>query len=228
MYPLEETSSGQACYYFSQVDLWICVNRSGQKNSLHSISLHLVQAYVMRWCRYKTVNGPFKLCQWYIKDYRVHLCHLPGLGQVGHSPKGSQWQCWGPGLGPSVVRPQVLPPPTMWPTWSLTGWLLCTWLTAWLLNEMSTWPSSQAETSCGQVWYYFTFWVRLTLGQMHSPRQRHLVAKCNTTAPLGQVDLWLDVPPTGRDILWLSVILCQVELCIRGHIWCQEWQFQLH
>ena len=39
-----------------------------------------------------------------------------------------------------------------------------------------------------------------------TPRQRHLVTKCDTTAPLGQVDLWSDVPP-GRDILWPNVIV---------------------
>ena len=46
-----------------------------------------------------------------------------------------------------------------------------------------------------------------------TPGPRHLVAKCDTTAPFCQVALWSDVPPTmGRDILWPSVILLQVML----------------
>ena len=67
----------------------------------------------------------------------------------------------------------------------MAGWLtncswLGGWLTDWLSNKMSTWPYP-AETSCGQMCYYFD-----------------------------QVDLWSDVPP-GRDILWPSVILLQVR-----------------
>ena len=105
------------------------------------------------------------------------------------------------GLGPNVVGPQVLPPPTMWPTQSLTGWHFCTWLVGWpiaagwlaisqcqpdppsrdtwwpsVLLLWSGWPvvrcTLQAETSCGQVWCY------------------------DTTSPLGQVDHWSDVPPS--------------------------------
>ena len=94
-------------------------------------------------------------------------------------------------------------------------------------------------------------WVRLTFGQIfgsgwhlvrHIPRQRHLVAKCDTT--LGQVDIWSDLQlrltlvrhiprqrhlvakyettlgqvdiwsdiPPGRNILWPSVILLWVSL----------------
>ena len=99
------------------------------------------------------------------------MCHLPGLGQVGHSPKGNQWECWNPGQGPNVVRPPVHLPPTMWPTQRLifvhmAGWLAnCSWLADWLSNKMSTWPSLQAEISGGQVCCYF-----------------------------GQVDPWSDVP----------------------------------
>ena len=38
------------------------------------------------------------------------------------------------------------------------------------------------------------------------------MVKYDTTAPVGQVDLWSDVLPTGRDILWPSVIQLQVRL----------------
>ena len=47
----------------------------------------------------------------YIIGCRAHFCHLPGLDLVGHSPEGTQWECWDPGLGPNVVRlPVHLPP----------------------------------------------------------------------------------------------------------------------
>ena len=104
-------------------------------------------------------------------------------------PQGEPMECWDPGLGLNVVRPPVLPPPTMWPTQSLTGWHFCTWLAncSWLAGQLTIWqnvnltlspsrhliakclllwsgwpvvrctPTPQAETSCGQVWYYFTF-----------------------------------------------------------------------
>ena len=49
----------------------------------------------------------------FIKGCIAHLCHLPGLDQVGHSPKGNQWECWHPELGPNVVRSPVLPSPNI-------------------------------------------------------------------------------------------------------------------
>ena len=118
-------------------------------------------------------------------------------------------------------------------------------------------------------------WVRLTFGQMYPladealghvdifvrslsqvdfwsdvpPRQRHLMAKCDTT--LGQVNIWSDLwvrmtfcqiythrwgfrsvwhlvrlwvrcTPTGRDILWPSVILLWVRLTF-GQIFGLGW-----
>ena len=84
-----------------------------------------------------------------------------------------------------MVRPPVLLPPTISPTWSLTGWYFVTWLVSWpiaacwladcLSNKMSSWPSHQAETSCGHMCDYF-----------------------------GHIDLWSDEPP--RDISWPSEI----------------------
>ena len=57
------------------------------------------------------------------------------------------------------------------------------------------------------------FWSGWTLVRCTTPRQRHLVAKHDTTAPVWQVDLWSEVLPLpmGRDILWPSVILLQVS-----------------
>ena len=169
-------------------------------------------------------------------------------------PQGEPVGVLCPRLGPNVVRPTVLPPPTMWPTWSLTGWYFCTWLvgwpiaagwlTDWLSNKMSTWPSPRqrhlvakgfttlvrltcgqmyplAVTSCGQLWYYFTFgscWpvVRCT----HPPRQRHLVAMCDTTPPLGQVDLWSDVPS------WAETSCGHVWYNFRSG-WAVNWRVRL-
>ena len=53
--------------------------------------------------------------------------------------------------------------------------------------------------------------VQVDLQSDVPPRQRHFVARCDTISPLGQVDLWSDVP-LARDILWPSVILLQIRL----------------
>ena len=99
----------------------------------------------------------------------------------------------------------------------LVRWTPCRWGfgSGWHFCQIfgSSWPLvryTPAETSCGQVWYYFgTGWhlVR-SLGQvdlwLDVPQQRHLVAKFVTTLgqagwhlvrSLGQNDFWSDVPP---------------------------------
>ena len=76
-------------------------------------------------------------------------------------PKGNQWECWDPGLGPNVVQLPVLPPYDQ--TQSLTGWYFITWLVGWPIaagnlagwltayqTKMSTLPPKE-ETSCGHV-----------------------------------------------------------------------------
>ena len=79
---------------------------------------------------------------------RAHLCHLPGHGQVNHSPKGNHWECWESGKEPNVVGTPVLLPPTIWPTQIMTGWYLshnwlagqlqlASWLTSWLPIEQN-------------------------------------------------------------------------------------------
>ena len=47
----------------------------------------------------------------YIIAYRDHLCHLPGLGQVGHFPRETRWVDWGPKWSgsQSTCHPQCLP-----------------------------------------------------------------------------------------------------------------------
>ena len=85
-----------------------------------------------------------------------------------------------------ILRPSVLLP---WSGWSLVR---CT---------------PMAETSCGQVCYYFS-WVDL----------------CSDIPPMGRDIIWPNVlliqsgcplvrctPSPGRDILWLSVLLLQTD-----------------
>ena len=103
------------------------------------------------------------------------------------------------------------------PGWGFgSGWHLVRLRSGWHLVRCTP----QAETSCGQVWYYFRPGWHLvrSLGQVDiwsdiPPRQRHLVTKHDTT--LGQVDIWSDLwvrltfgkmYPPDRDILWGSVI----------------------
>ena len=142
---------------------------------------------------------------------RAHLCQLPGLGQLGHSPRGTSgiagtldWaQCGQAPSSPTINDVLNLMSDRLTFLY-MAGWLAnCGWLADWLSNKMST--QAQAETSCGQVWYYFIFGSGWPWSDV-PPHQRHLVAKCDTTAPLGQVDLWSDEPLT-RDILWPSVTL---------------------
>ena len=114
-----------------------------------------------------------------IKGCRAHWCHLPGLGQVGHFPSGTNRSSgtldWG-----QVVRLPVLLPPTIWPVQSLTGWYFVTWLfgrpiaagkvAGYLSNKMSTWPCPQAdilwpsENPHGPPW---DFWSDVRSGQHH-------------------------------------------------------------
>ena len=82
----------------------------------------------------------------YIIACKAHFWHLLGLGQVGHyqgkpvgvvgpstgalarpwwgrsMPKGNQWECWDPGLGPDVVRLPVHLPPQMHPCTPNAPW----------------------------------------------------------------------------------------------------------
>ena len=80
-----------------------------RENSPYRISIHLVQEYVIKLCRWKTANSPRKWCQRYIKSCRAYWCHLPGLGQGGHPPKRSKWAYWDPGSqAPVLLLPNIL------------------------------------------------------------------------------------------------------------------------
>ena len=152
-----------------------------------------------------------------------NLCHFPGLGQVGHSPRGTSGSAgildWGPmWLGPQCCH-QWCDQPEVWQvdTFAHGTWPIAAgWLADWVLNKVSTWPprqrnlvakcvtavvrspsgqtypqgllhkrltfgqmDPQAETSCGQVWYYCIFGLGWP------------VVKCTPS----------------RDILWPSVLL---------------------
>ena len=62
-----------------------------------------------------------------------------------------------------------------------------------------------AETSCGQVGYYFgqvDLWSDVPLAETSCGHMCYY---------FGWIDLWSDIPP-DRDILWPNVILLQVRL----------------
>ena len=88
----------------------------------------------------------------YITGCRAHLCHLPGLGQVGHFPRGASGSAgtldWGPmWSGSQSTCHQISDQPKAWQVDILWhGWLaaqlqLASWLAACLSHKMSTWPS---------------------------------------------------------------------------------------
>ena len=120
---------------------------------------------------------------------RAHLCHLSGLGQVGHSPKGNQWECWDPGQGPNVVGLPILLPPTIWPTHSLTGWYFVTWLVGWPIaaGKLAGWLTTyctkcQPDPHLGRD----ILWPSVWLLWSHRP-----VVRCTLS----------------RDISWSSLVL---------------------
>ena len=120
-----------------------------------------------------------------IMGCRAHLCHLPGLGQVGHSSReisGSAGTLdWGPVMLGSLSSCHQ---PT---DQSLTGWYFIIWLVGfpiaagklagWLTAYWTEWQPDcpQVETSCGHLCDYF-----------------------------GHKDLWSDVPPveTSHGQVW--------------------------
>ena len=119
---------------------------------------------------------------------RAHLCHLSGLGHIGHSPKGNQWECWDPGQGPNVVGPlsschQLSEQPAAWQVDILShGWLadqlqLTIWLAGWLPIEQNV-----NLTPLGRD----ILWPSVSLHCWH-----RLVVKCTPS----------------RDISWPSLVL---------------------
>ena len=87
-------------------------------------------------------------------------------------PKGNQWECWC-GWAPSP------PAPNIWPTQSLTGWYLVTWLVGWpsAAGWLAGWlpieqninlTVLQGDTCCGHVCDYFGYkdlWSDVTLSR---------------------------------------------------------------
>ena len=93
---------------------------------------------------------------------RAHLCQLPGLGQVGHSPKGTSGSAgtldWGPIWSGSLSPCHHLTnPKTDRLIFCLTaGWLAnCSWQAGWLSDCLTKkcQPSHSplVKTSCGHV-----------------------------------------------------------------------------
>ena len=111
--------------------------------------------------------------------------------------KGNQWKCWDPALGPNVVGLLVLLSPNIWPTQSLTGWYLVTWLVGWPIA---------AHKLAGWLTTYCTKY------QPHpSPKERHAVVMCMTTLVTKPVVRWTPrKPSSGQEQYyvvsgWLSV-----------------------
>ena len=136
------------------------------------------------------------------------LCHLPGLGQVGHSPREpvgvlGPWtgaQC-DEAPGPPATKCLTNPKPDRLIFCHMAGWLAsCSWQAGWLAdclsNKMSTWsslPPNIRPTPSLTSWYFVTWLVGW-------PVAAGKLADClSNKMPT--------CPPLGRDILWPCVWL---------------------
>ena len=149
-------------------------------------------------------------------------------------PTGNQWECWDPGQGSNVVGPPVLLPPNIWPTQSLRGWYLVTWLVGWpiaagwvadcLSNKMSTWPSLPPNIWPAQslTGWYLVMWLvgwPIAAGKLagwltayHTKCWPDPSPKAETSCGhvcdyIGHIDLWSDVPPieSSSDQEWYYI-----------------------
>ena len=133
---------------------------------------------------------------------RAHLCHLPGLDQVGHSPRGTSGSAgtldWGPMWSDSLFSCcQLSDQPKAWQVDILShGWLagqlqLASWLAGWLPIEQNvnlTLPPGRAMC--------VTTLVTQTCGQMYPPVDISWPIENPLWPPhetLGQVGIWSDV-----------------------------------
>ena len=100
----------------------------------------------------------------------------------------------------------------------MAGWLAnCSWLTDWLSNKMSTWPPpgsdfdiwSDVPTGRDVMWpSVILLQVRLTFGQMYPLVETswgqvwyYFRSGLHLVRSLGQVNIWLDVPPIQRQLV---------------------------
>ena len=84
-----------------------CMNWSAEK-IVHITFLYIV--YVMRWCRYKCEKSQNIVTNVY-NSLQSSFLPLAWPWPGRSLPKGNQWECWDPGLGPNVVGlPVNLPP----------------------------------------------------------------------------------------------------------------------
>ena len=107
----------------------------------------------------------------YITGCRAHLCYLPGLGEVGHSPRGTSGSTgtlnWVPMWSDSKSTCHQIsyhPKPDRLISCHMAGWLAkCSWQAGWvadcLSNKMLTWPSLPAN-----IWptWSLTGWYLVT------------------------------------------------------------------
>ena len=150
------------------------------------------------------------------------LCHLPGLGQVGHSPRETGGSArtldWGPMWSGSLSSCHHLtsPKPDRLIFCHTASWLVhCSWQAGWLAASQTKCQPylPQAETSCGQVCDDLSH-----IDQMYYSPSRHLMAKFGTTVSrlpfsqmyphphpphenAGQICIWSDVKSGQLNIM---------------------------
>ena len=174
-----------------------------REHSPYNISLHCVQEYVIRQCRYKTANSPWTQCQRYITGCRAHLHHLPGFGQVEHSPRGTSGNArtlgWGPMWSGSLSSSyQPSDQPKAWQVDILShGWLvgqlqLASWLIAyWTKCQPDPHPKQRYLVAmCVTVLVTQTCGLMYPLVEICCGQVRTHVAPHETS---GQVGIWSDV-----------------------------------
>ena len=159
------------------------------ENSLDSISLHFVQEYVIKWHRYITPNGPCKLVPMVYKGQKSSFMSLAWPWSGRSLPQGEPVGVLGPWTGAQCDQTPSSPT-TNFVTNLKSERLTFLHMAGWLAN-------------CSWLTDY------LKKCQPDPPKQRHLVAKCITTLVRFT---WGQMYPSGRDILWPSVIILQVRL----------------
>ena len=166
------------------------------ENSLHSISLHLVQEYVIRLHRYKTADGPCYVVPMVYNRLQSSFVSLAWPWSGRSVPKGNQWEartldwgpiCWAPS-SPTTNDVTNLKSDRL-TFLHMAGWLAnCSWLADWLSNKMLTWPPG------GDIlWpsgYHFTFGSGWPLVRWTLPTETSCGQVCYYCS---QVALWSDV-----------------------------------
>ena len=154
-----------------------------RENSPDSISLHLVQEYVIRWHRYKNCKWSLLVVPMVYKGLQSSFVSLSWpwsgrslpqgelVGVLGHWTGG---QCgWAPHF--PATNYVTNPKSDKLTFLHMAGWLAnCSWLAGWLaVKQMSTWPSPGRD-----IWWpsVLLLWSGWPVVKCTPHRQRHLVA----------------------------------------------------